>query len=238
MGTMVSGASGSSSYDAWAEIQESFYLGGYGGKPTAEAASDTTATETSGDGSVMSVSLAASTKEYDSDGVRIMLPAHSGISASSVPLGTTINGMPAAEEPGAAFIDVRSQVDVSTISLSALYTAAGKSADGESDTETASLVAQFMATSGGSQGPVTWAQEPDGAIEFATYSQSLTPYAGDGTAESASGSGGSGSTIVSTPSALDPVSAKRTDRSSLLDQLFQISNAKHKSGDESKSDLT
>lgn len=175
MGVIPATSSENQAYDAWAEIQESFYLGGYGGKPTAEAASDTTVTDTSGNGSALSVSLATSTKEYNSDGVRVVLPADSGISASSVPLGTTINGMPASEEAGASFIDIQSQVDVSTISLSALYTAAGKTANGESDTETAALLAQFVATSGGSQGPISWAEEPDGTIEFATYSQSATP---------------------------------------------------------------
>ncbi|GBQ83320.1 hypothetical protein AA13595_1149 [Gluconacetobacter johannae DSM 13595] len=81
-------------------------------------------------------------------------------------------------------------------------------------------------------------EEPDGTIEFATVSSAMIVGDSNGAVESASGSDGSASTVASATSALDPVSAKRTDESNLLDQLFQISDQKHKSGNNGSSNNT
>ncbi|GBQ91421.1 hypothetical protein AA13595_3123 [Gluconacetobacter johannae DSM 13595] len=221
-------------YNAWALSQEIGYLISNTSKPTAETASDTTVTKTSGDGSTLSVSLSTSTKEYDRYGPAVMVAVGGGWVGAA---NEMVDGEDTGYGPDAISGNYRQQVDVSTMSLSALYTAAGQSADGESDTETASLLAQFIPQSSGSQGPVAWAEKPDGTIEFATFSSSFTPSGSKGATESPSGGDGSGSIVASTTSAFDPVSAKRTDERNLIDQLFQISDNQDNSGNKNNSGI-
>ncbi|ACI50100.1 conserved hypothetical protein [Gluconacetobacter diazotrophicus PA1 5] len=229
-------ASGEMSYGSWVENNELSYMLPTTAERAPKATSETTAMESFGGGASQSAGLSVSTKEYDlsrSDAVMLHVPGGWVAAANEM-----VNGVDTGYGPDAVTGDYQQEVDVSTVSLSALYTAAGKSADEKSDTETASLITQFVQQSSGSQDPVAWKEEPDGTVEFATFSSSFTPNGSAATADSTSESDGTAGSAASATAVLDPVATKRADQNNLIDQLFQISDEKHKPGDKSKLDLT